>query len=468
MEETLNFTDELHKLLDQKVEWYNTEELQTLLGHYRLLYTCVKNINDILIKKSLINADPYKLDRRISDIEVPKVTPFPESETPTILGERLSEFETMLDFICTYFHFSVDNIPLAKIKPLLDLNKVFDWENVTANHSQSNTRSLAMVINQSRVNATAVLISNVTDSLEKCSSSIKEINKILAGYADFQKELYKGKVRLEVIENSEFDKEKAFSSPDNELAEIKRLYVKCTGRKNFYNDLISEVIQEDQAPNKDELRSRVLAKLQPKQKVVKEVAKTAVDTKEMIMQSVVALGGLAPVITQLTQKLSDNFDLLFSKKKSLFNTIKEALRKALGIKEKERIVTIPVVDSKTGAKSYQKVIVNEFLADLGKKRRIYGAFAARGPEFEKIQNAEEEMILTFVNKHVSENQQIFTLVNALDDYFKSNVEILLRPKVKGLKIDLSSYRNLIIGINKKRGEYTSYKEETQQMKNLGI
>ena len=67
-----------------------------------------------------------------------------------------------------------------------------------------------------------------------------------------------------------------------------------------------------------------------------------------------------------------------------------------------------------------------------------------------------------------ENQRLFTIINALDDHFKSNVEVTQRPKVKGLKIDLSSYRNAIISINKKRGEYVSAKEEIEQMRKLGI
>ena len=51
---------------------------------------------------------------------------------------------------------------------------------------------------------------------------------------------------------------------------------------------------------------------------------------------------------------------------------------------------------------------------------------------------------------------------------KSHVEVLESPKVKGLKIDLSSYRNAIIAANKKRGEYASAKEEIEQMQKLGI
>ena len=62
-------------------------------------FTCVKNLNELFVEKSLIEADPYKLDRRISDIVVPDTNIFPEPETAVVLGTRLSEYETMLDFI---------------------------------------------------------------------------------------------------------------------------------------------------------------------------------------------------------------------------------------------------------------------------------------------------------------------------------------------------------------------------------
>ena len=76
--------------------------------------------------------------------------------------------------------------------------------------------------------------------------------------------------------------------------------------------------------------------------------------------------------------------------------------------------------------------------------------------------------MNFLNKQIMENQSLHTLINALDEHFKANVDTFLKMKVKGLKIDLSSYRNSIINVNKKRGEYVSYYEEIEQMKKLGI
>ena len=108
------------------------------------------------------------------------------------------------------------------------------------------------------------------------------------------------------------------------------------------------------------------------------------------------------------------------------------------------------------------------MSQISKLAHIYSGIAAKGNEYNKINAAKEDDALIFLNKQVQENQKLFTIINALDDHFKSHVEVTQRPKVKGLKIDLSSYRNAIIAVNKKRGEYASAKEEIEQMKKLGI
>lgn len=467
MELDIEFFNQLEQALELKQNWFNKERLPELLNHYRLLYTCVKNLNDLLTKKSLIVPDPYKLDRRISEIVVTETTPFSEGDIPSVLGARLTEFETMLDFVCTYFRFSVENFTVDVIKKLMEMNKVFDWTNVSMNNGKCNTRSLAIVLNQARANTPAVVISTMTDSLEKCSSVTTQINKILSELASFQKELLKGRIRKDIIEHPDFDDKKAAVSGEEEFNEIKRMFAKIYGKKTFYVDLVNEIVKEDQAPNKDEIRGKLFNTLGIPQKVVKQ-EKKGPDAKELLIQTVVALNGFSPILEQMRSKLTDNFNLLYVEKKSFMGRIFSKLKKMLGLKQKERICNVPVVDQKNGTKSIKKVNVNEFLIDLEKKAKIYNSFGVNGPELEKLRNASEDSVLIFLNKQISENQQIFVTINALDDYFKTNVDILLRTKVKGMKIDLSSYKNIIVTVNKKRGEYVAVREESEQMKKLGI
>lgn len=461
------FTSQLETALMAKQGWFNTDKLQQLLEHYRLLHTCVRNLNEVLIKRSLIHPDPYKLETRISDIGLIETTPFTENEDAVVLGKRFSDYEMMLDFIGTYFRFSVENISISRIKTLLDFNESFDWQNLSSNSSKSNTRALATALTKARTNAPAVTISLINDSQEKCAKCCKQIQAGLHELADFQKEMYKGNLRKDIFEHPDFDKAKAFSSPEAEMAEIKRLYAKTTGKKTFYTDLVQEIIAEDQGPDKENLRARLLSKLEIKIQESKNETRT-VNSHDLLMSAVFSLGVISSILGQLSVKLSDNFDLLFYVKKTLFKKFVEALRKALGLKEKERSCTILVTDPQSGAKTQQNIDVNAFLAQLAKLTHIYSGIASKGNEYNKINAAKEDDALIFLNRHIQENQKLFTTINALDEHFKSHVEVLLRPKVKGLKIDLSSYRNAIIAVNKKRGEYVSAVEEIQQMKKLGI
>lgn len=461
------FTSQLEVALMAKQSWFNTERLQSMLEQFRLLYTCVRNLNEVFVKRSLIQPDPYKLESRISDIGTIETSPFTENEDPIVLGKRFSDYEMMLDFICTYFRFSVENIGVNRIKTLMELLNAFDWTNLSSNSSKSNTRALASTIQKARVNAPSVTISLINDSIEKCSKCSKMIASYLTELADFQKELYKGNLRKDLFEHPDFDRKKAFSSPDAELAEIRRLYVKTTGKKTFYTDLVQEIIAEDQGGDRLGLRQKLLEKLEIKIAETKKETRT-VNPHDLLMSAVFSLGVMSSVLGSLYVKLSENFDLLFATKKTLFAKFVEALKKALGIKEKERECTIAIVDQQSGSKSNQDIKVNVLLAQISKLTHIYGGIAAKGNEYNKINAAKEEDALIFLNRQIQENQKLFTTINALDDHFKAHVEILQRPKVKGLKIDLSSYRNAIIAANKKRGEYVSAKEEIEQMQKLGI
>ena len=466
-EEIIVFTNQLQLALMAKQTWFNAERLQKMLEQFRLLFTCVRNLNEVFVKRSLIQPDPYKLESRISDIGTIETSGFTENEDPIILGKRFSDYEMMLDFICTYFRFSVENIGVNKIKTLQELLNAFDWSNLSPNSSKSNTRARAATIQKARQNAPSVTISLLNDSVEKCSKCCKMISSYLMELADFQRELYKGNLRKDLFEHPDFNKSKAFSSPDAEMAEIRRLYVKTTGKKTFYTDLVQEIISEDQGNDRLALRQKLLDKLEIKIEETKKETR-AVNPHDLLMSAVFSLGVISSILGGLYSKLSENFDLLFYTKQTFFAKFVEALKKALGIKEKERECTIVVTDQQSGSKTSEHIQVNAFLMQISKMAHIYAGIASKGNEYNKINAAKEDDALIFLNRQIQENQKLFTTINALDEHFKSHVEVLQRPKVKGLKIDLSSYRNAIISVNKKRGEYVSAKEEIEQMQKLGI
>ncbi len=254
-----------------------------------------------------------------------------------------------------------------------------------------------------------------------------------------------------------------------EISINKRIYTKNTGKKNNYTELVKENNKSDHWPDKERKQQAVLERLSIKGTVKAEAKKKAgPDLKEMLMQTVVAMGSSAPTLLQLHSKLTDNFDVLFTRKATFWNKLVAAFIKAFNLKEKEKICQLPVKDAKTGVERIQKLNVNEFLTDLFKKERIYNGIATKGIEFQKISSANEDAILGFVNKQISELQSAFVVINSLDAYFKKEVANENKARVKGMQIELSALRNSIINANKKRSEYVSYREESEQMTKLGI
>ena len=216
-----NFSAEFKVALTKKQEWFNTVRLQDLLGQYRLLHTCVHNLFDTLTKKNIIIPDPYRLDKRISEITIPDSSQFPEGDMAKVFGARFSEYETMLDYICTYYRFTVENLTIPTVKQLLDFNKVFEWDNVVTNNTKINTRSLALALATAKMGAPSVIQSMLNDGVVKCAQSAKEINSILNELGVFLREHYKGELRSDLFEHPDFNMQKAMESPEEELAEIK-------------------------------------------------------------------------------------------------------------------------------------------------------------------------------------------------------------------------------------------------------
>ncbi len=462
----MNYTQQLSQLIAQKTEWYNGTEFPQILDKYRLLYTCVKNINDMLIQKSIIAEDPYRFEKKISEVICPDTNPYNETERNVIVGTRFSDYIAMLDFICTYTRFNIETITLSKIKKFQELNACFDWDELTSNSAKPNTRGLSILINEARTNSPSIVQSMLNDHLSKCSQTLTEINKRLNQLIRFQREIYKLSIRKDLQEHPSYNMAKALESPDAELAEIKRVFPEIMGKKPFYTELINEIIYEDQGPDREANRQSVLSKLEIKE--TKKVTKKQVNTKELLMNSVLVLGALSPTYRSISEKISENLSLVHTGPSSLAGKIKELFRKAFGLKAKEIQIKLVTIDPITKHKNTREIKVNELIEDINRKDRIYTGIANRGIEYNKINAANEDQILSFLGKQISENQNLFITIQALDDYFKNIPNVTVRVRMKGMKIDLDTMKNTIITCNKKRGEYQAVIEEAEQMKRLGI
>ena len=105
MAEDFNFEKALQEALEEKVAWFDSNVMVEMLDNYRVLYSAVNNVMGLLLQKGLITPDPYKLDKKISDVVIPEDSEFAESARSQVMGVRLSDYERVLDFLCNFFKF---------------------------------------------------------------------------------------------------------------------------------------------------------------------------------------------------------------------------------------------------------------------------------------------------------------------------------------------------------------------------
>lgn len=464
--ERAEFTQKLSDAVQKKGAWFDTTALPKALEDLKMLHTCVRNIYDVLVKRSLIVPDPYREDVNITKITAPAAEAFPDTEISVTIGSRYSQYEGMLEFIATRFRFSCDNFSLQKIKRFTELLNSFSWGNLSTMSSEPNTRGLANLIHDSRKNLDALSGSLLNDSLSKATSTTQSILSLLKELTSFKREEYKCIIRTKVFDGitASFD---GLASIEDEITAIKKAVAAMPKKMASYTELIGEVANEDFAPNKDSLQETVLRRLTFKE--TKKKASPKIDTHAMLVDSIRALTVMAPIYNDIAEKIAFNKEILEASHRTLFDKIKQALRRSFNIKERPVIYKLVIEDKDKGARRNRDIDINIFINNIHKKASLLAALAnPSSPEFHKVSNAAEDVVLNFANKQITENREILTLLIAADDYFKTNASRESRNKIKGLKIDLVTVNNAIVKSNKRRADYLDAVEGKMIKEKLGI
>ena len=467
MAEEFDFEQALKTALDEKVSWFNSNVMVNMLDNYRILYSASNNVMGLLLQKGLITADPYKLDKKISDVVVPEDGEYSESDRAKVLGVRLSDYERVLDFLCNYFKFSVENFTLPRIKKLIGLNNCFQWGAMAANNNHPNTKGLTDLITNIRQGSDSMAISSINGSISAASRAIVEINAALKESSDLQREIYKMEVRSHVISHGGFSWKKGDSIPDA-VAQIKKLFPSTMGRQPFYPELIEEIAQESIGSASIQKQQDLLNRLKVVQQT-REKKRVRLDTKVLILDAVRNLAGMAPQLEVVIYKLRDNSALVQDQSNTPWEKFKKAFRKAFGLKPPVIEYTVPIVDAMTKTSRNEKVNFSKSVSEIAKRMNFYGALSSReSPSYQKMEAQSEAEIYSFLTKQLSECQQLLTLLLAFDKFFKNEVQGPNKSKVKGLTMETTSIKNTMVKTNQRKAEYAAYVEEQNQMKRLGI
>ncbi|MBR1911542.1 MAG: hypothetical protein IJ828_04210 [Treponema sp.] len=463
-EESFNAT--VIKAIENKTAWFDSTQLVHVQDRYRNHLVFIKNMFDLLQKRSLVIPDPYKNERQISKVTCPDESPFNDNDRAQQLGIRLNDYETMLDYICNYMKFSVDQLTTDKIKKLLEFNNSFVWSNLTASSSRVNTRALGIALSELKNSGLGMAVGMLFDGLENTAHEMEDINKALKSLGNFHRERYKGEIRKNIIADKRFDSS-ALNDGSALAAEIKRLLPICMPKKPVYQELIQEIVDEETAISKEELRKKLLKRLHVEDKT-KEAKAPAVDTHEIIMSAIRFLGSLAEQYNVVQQKIVVNHDILQSESNGFKDKLMKLIRRIFGLADPQ--VEYQVSVTERGGEQRKEIInYSKFMENLAKRITYYGTLTEKNsPNYQKMNSQKDDFIFNFVSNQLTENGRLHIKLTALDDFFKATAIPADRARIKGIKMELTTLKNILAKINQCKGEYAAYVEEAEQMKKLGI
>ena len=461
------FIQELEGALTRRTEELNTTILPFAFENYGTEITFVKIVRNLLLKKRLIHNDPYKYDSKMTEIEIPDTSPFMKTEAPSILGARLAHYETMLDFLMGYYQFNTNFLTPKRMQKLLALNATFAWSDFSPKSKSQNTAELYEIISPIFSSSDKVSTTVLRGALSNLATADANIANCIKALLFFYRQKYKLSVRKEVMPYVTPSSED-YLNPTKILKEIKRVFGVRAKKLPFYADFVIEILKEDYSLDKRTYQEQILQELFSQVKKEAEKEKKIEDIRPYLLLSLQALGFTGSHFAKALEKTRENKSISDEANRTFFKKLVRFLRQAFNIAEPPCEIPIIIQDSVTQGRKKYTLLWADFENRVVSKSMFFASLCSQSESMKKkIRNAKDEDLLDLLNKNLSEANDLVSQFAGLDDYFKKE-KPEIRSKIQGIEIELTTIRNYIIKSNQRRAEYLAFREEAQQMQDLGM
>ncbi len=455
---------QLQEAVVRKAEQIEGKEMPRLKEIFGIYQTYFENVYNIMIKKSLIQEDPYKYDEKISEVATPSKDEFLESEKQDQMSQRMSSFQSQLEFLTTYYQFSLDFLDLGRIKRILGLLDYFSWHRLGDAKSTIVSKVLDDFATKVRLGTDKMSTQILADSITQLESHTKEIKRVLKQATNFHRESYKLELRRNVFSKLDLQG----SNVETAVKAIRQNFAKNMEGFAFYAELAQEVAREELTPAGPELKEGVLKKLAVESETTGKPKKQK-SFKEQLMQAVRYMGSTGFQLEDIAGKLIDNHAAFSSRKLSLGEKMGRFFRRLSGNREESHVYEIEYLDVSTSTTRSESVSFNTFIEELHKKAKVYASLTNRsGPPTRRLEGASEEKIFDFLTRQLANLETLHRQLTGFNEFFKAEMPEEARAKYRGLRVELSAVKNSMIKANQARHEYIATKEEQEQMKKLGI
>jgi hypothetical protein len=454
------FLLKLKDALDSRKEYLTRTELYKLREDFRAFQREISVLYVLLAKKGYIIEDPYKNETKVGDLQVPPTGNFTDSNKRDQLGMRLSMLDTELDYLVNFHEFSVDSFPQEEIKVMTGLVKYIDWVKLASPEANITTQAVNDAIFGIRQGASdPIAYKTLADSLAMLSGCTKSILTVLKALSDFNREQYKYEIRIKITY--------AMSAEEATLPNIKKNFAAAKIKAPFYPDLVEEVIKEDYSQDSKRLHETTLRRLAPDEENNKP-KKAPISFRPILMDGLNVIGASAQNLAEMLQKLDENSSLLKNQNNGFWDVIKKLIAMITSNEADDVVYDVEYTDPMKGVVVRDKLNYKDFFMAVEKKITILDAIAMNGSATKKLESMEERQLVELLQRNIKDVQNFHKTMGILDDYFKATADKSNRPKIRGIKPELSALKNTISKAYDRLKDYNAQKEEEAQFKRLGI
>ena len=461
-----DFEQQLPERLHRRRTQIESEVLPQLKQLFVEMQSSFNAMYNVLKRKAMIKEDPYQYEERMSELQVPKDSPYLDNERDSVLGTRLGQYQSQLALLSDYYDFSLENLNFKRIQNLAKFMRFVDWTNLSQAATQPTTCGVAEVVARVKQGTDQLSNSIVNTSQDQLAQLSSDISNLLKNVTTLQRELYKYRLRSEVIPRATLPDRPQHNS-DATIRAVKTAFSQTMPGQPFAKELLLEVLAENEPTTGEEARRAVLRGLDTGKEA--NVQQQLASLKPILLDAVRALAVCSRAIDEMVSKATENAAVLESRKRSFGEWLRAVWRRLLGKEEQDRVYLVEYIDETTSTKRSEEINFDKLMSATQRRARVYaGIMAGAGVAWQKLQSLSDDRLLQYVTKDTSEVIELTRRFQSLDTYFRTEIAREKRKQLRGINVEATTIKDNVSRARKRAHEFVAKSDEREQLRRLGI
>ncbi|MDR0409908.1 MAG: hypothetical protein LBH18_05880 [Spirochaetaceae bacterium] len=413
---------------EKKQEWLSRvriPELKTKFSEFRKTFAI---LYFVLLQKNYIMKDPYKSETPVGDLKVPETRSFFEPKKREEFSLRLAKYDNQLEYIVTFYDFSVDTLKPDKIRIMRAIIWFIEWQNLSLTSPSLNTQAMAEIFFNLRNRAVnKILLKNLETCFDDLYTVATYMDKILNEINEYQREAYKGNIRSSIIANMD-----GIATIDS----IKKKFYPLFPEEIFYPEIVQELLDEDNSPDAN-VREDILKKLNVTE-YAKPIFEETVSLKPTLIEGLNALCSTVSTFREIIVKIEHNHGVYRRKNRSIRKAIVTLFKILFKKKQTADFYECEIA----GSFSSRVKIINHYLLVKKLNEKIKELRTITGSTT-KLEKMDEEELLNYLSRNIRDIQKHHRLLAALDKFFRTKITNKQKNHIKGMRPELTTIKNAL-------------------------